>query len=226
VLIVPDDAPMPPGPWPPPGWVLRASVPGRQLLGEGMAGPGPAPTTVAGPGEGMAGPGPAPTTVAGPGEGMAGPGEGMAGPGEGVAGPGPAPTTVGGHGGLLVSLGPADSAEMAELVERTRPGPFAARTVELGGYLGVRREGRLVAMAGWRLQLPGFVEISAVCTDPLERGRGLASRLVRAVAAAARRQGSIPFLHVAEANTGAIRLYESLGMRTVRTVRFCALQAR
>ena len=69
-------------------------------------------------------------------------------------------------------LGEADLDEMVSLAARTRPGPFARRTPELGRYYGVRREGELVAMAGERLRLPGRTEISAVCTHQAHRGRG------------------------------------------------------
>ncbi len=112
-----------------------------------------------------------------------------------------------------VRLTEADVPEMLALVERTRPGPFRPRTIELGAYLGIRRAGVLVAMAGERLHPPGWTEISAVCTDAAYRGQGLATRLVRAVAAGIRARGETPFLHAAAANTGAIRLYESLGFR-------------
>ncbi len=119
-----------------------------------------------------------------------------------------------------VRLGPADVPEMLALVERTRPGPFLPRTVELGTYLGLRRDGELVAMAGERLHPPGWTEISAVCTDERFRGHGLATRLVRAVAAGIRARGETPFLHTSAANTGAIRLYGSLGFRPRRAVPF------
>ncbi len=72
-----------------------------------------------------------------------------------------------------VPLGPADIPEMLDLVARTRPGPFLPRTIEFGGYVGIRRNGALVAMAGERLRPPGWSEISAVCTDPGFRGQGL-----------------------------------------------------
>jgi ribosomal protein S18 acetylase RimI-like enzyme len=111
-------------------------------------------------------------------------------------------------------LGAADVAEMLALVERTRPGPFAARTVELGSYLGHRAGGRLVAMAGERLHVAGFTELSAVCTDPGARKRGLATRLVRAVAAGVEARGETPVLHVLTDNHSAIRVYESLGFAT------------
>ncbi|MCF3125015.1 GNAT family N-acetyltransferase, partial [Streptomyces arenae] len=121
-----------------------------------------------------------------------------------------------------VRLGPADVPEMLDLVERTRPGPFLPRTVELGTYLGLRRDGALVAMAGERLHPPGWTEISAVCTDPAYRGQGLATRLVLAVAHGIRARGETPFLHTSARNTGAIRLYESLGFRLRRTTEFRA----
>ncbi|MFD7863116.1 GNAT family N-acetyltransferase [Streptomyces sp. NPDC059783] len=119
-----------------------------------------------------------------------------------------------------VRLGPADVPEMLDLVARTRPGPFEARTVELGTYLGVRREGRLVAMAGERLRPPGWSEISAVCTDESVRGQGLGGGLVRAVAHEIRLRGDTPFLHAAASNTHAVRLYESLGFVLRRPIPF------
>lgn len=119
-----------------------------------------------------------------------------------------------------VVLGAADVPDMLALVERTRPGPFGPRTFEMGTYLGVRHHGRLIAMAGERLHPPGWTEISAVCTDPGHRGRGLATRLVRAIAAGVRERGETPFLHAAATNVTAIRLYESLGFRLRRTSTF------
>jgi GNAT superfamily N-acetyltransferase len=110
-----------------------------------------------------------------------------------------------------VRLGPADVPEMLDLVARTKPGPFRKRTVELGTYLGIRREGALVAMAGERLHPPGYTEISAVCTDPAFRGQGLGTRLVHAIAFGIRARGETPMMHAAASNTPAIRLYLSLG---------------
>ncbi|SHH29737.1 GNAT family N-acetyltransferase [Streptomyces sp. 3214.6] len=115
-----------------------------------------------------------------------------------------------------VELGPEDVPEILELIARTQPGPFLPRTIELGLYLGIRDRGRLVAMAGERLRPPGWTEISAVCTTPEHRGRGLATRLVRAIAAGIRERGDTPFLHVAATNSGAIRLYEAIGFTSRR----------
>lgn len=117
-------------------------------------------------------------------------------------------------------LGPADVPAMLDLVARTEPGPFRARTVEMGTYLGLFSDGALIAMAGERLRPPGWTEISAVCTDPAHRGRGLAARLVRAVAHGIVARGDHPFLHATATNTPAIRLYERMGFELVRHRRF------
>jgi ribosomal protein S18 acetylase RimI-like enzyme len=120
-----------------------------------------------------------------------------------------------------VRLGPGDVPEMLELAGRTKPGPFLPRTVELGSYLGIRRGGELVAMAGERLHPPGWTEISAVCTDDAWRGLGFASRLVRALVAGIRARGETAFLH-AVADNPAIGLYEALGFRLRRGTVFSA----
>lgn len=123
-----------------------------------------------------------------------------------------------------VELQVCDRAEMRELVERTQPGPWAPRTAELGSYLGIRRDGALVAMAGERLRIPGRTEISAVCTDPSARGQGLAERLVRAVAAGIVARGDRPILHGAASNEPALRLYRRMGFVLTRPMRFDLLR--
>ncbi|WP_336026313.1 GNAT family N-acetyltransferase [Geodermatophilus sp. FMUSA9-8] len=120
----------------------------------------------------------------------------------------------------VVELGAADVPEVLELVARTRPGPFGPRTVELGTYLGIRAGGVLVAMAGERLRPPGWTEISAVCTAPEARGRGHAAALVRTLQHRITARGERPFLHVADDNDAALRLYARLGFTERRRVRF------
>ena len=123
-----------------------------------------------------------------------------------------------------IPLGAADVPEMLELVAQTEPGPFLKRTIELGDYLGVRRDGALVAMAGERFQLDGWTEISAVCTKPDHRGQGLATWLMGALIAGIQRRSERAFLHVLSTNTGAIRLYEDLGFTLRRHVSIRVLQ--
>lgn len=123
-----------------------------------------------------------------------------------------------------VRLGAADVDEMLDLVERTEPGPFLPGTYQLGAYLGIRRGGALVAMAGERLRPPGWTEISAVCTDPAYRGQGLATRLVRAVAYGIRERGDTPLMHSTVTNTNAIRLYESIGFTLRKHTEFFSLR--
>ena len=124
-----------------------------------------------------------------------------------------------------VRLGPADVSEMAELVRETNPGPFLSRTVELGGYYGIRRDGQLVAMAGERLHIEGWTEISAVCTAPPHRGQGIASRLVRAVVTGIERRSERAFLHTGTTNTTAINLYGALGFRVRRRLTITVISA-
>jgi predicted GNAT family acetyltransferase len=103
-------------------------------------------------------------------------------------------------------------------VRRTRPGPWRPRTLELGHHVGLEHVGRLVALAGQRLQPPGWCEISAVCTDPDVRGRGLARRLVLHVAHLVEASGRVPFVQAATADVAAVGLYERLGFAVRRTV--------
>jgi predicted GNAT family acetyltransferase len=113
----------------------------------------------------------------------------------------------------IIELGAADAPEMLELTGLTKPGPFSKRTHELGTYLGTRRDGKLVAMAGERLKVPGYTEVSAVCTHPEHTGRGYARILMTEVMRRILERGETPFLHVREDNVRAIQLYEWMGFR-------------
>ena len=136
-----------------------------------------------------------------------------------------AATIIGGGRELeVVDLGEADGDEMLALAQLTRPGPFAARTHALGGFIGVKAAGQLVAMAGERMRPEGFCEVSGVCTHPDHRGRGYAGSLMRLVARRILARGEIPFLHAFETNVGAVALYQTLGFRLRRVVSLTILK--
>jgi predicted GNAT family acetyltransferase len=117
------------------------------------------------------------------------------------------------HEADIVALGDVDAPDMLALALLTKPGPFRAGTHRLGRFIGVRDGGRLVAMAGERLRIDGFIEVSAVCTHPDYRGRGLGAALLSRVAAHILQDGATPFLHSYADNEGAIALYRKLGFQ-------------
>ena len=114
-------------------------------------------------------------------------------------------------------LDQSDAAAMTALALATEPGPWGERTRRYGQFYGIRRDGRLAAMAGERMRpAPGLAELSAVCTWPEYRGQGLAARLIRRVMAGFVAQGQVPFLHSYAGNAKAIALYEMLGFTARR----------
>ena len=116
----------------------------------------------------------------------------------------------------FIDLTIADAANMIELVKLTEPGPFNARTIEFGGYLGIYEGEQLLAMAGERLHPQGWVEVSGVCTHLSARGQGLAAGLVNEVVVRAKNRGQQAFLNVLQGSPSehtAIRVYEKLGFQ-------------
>lgn len=126
----------------------------------------------------------------------------------------------------ILPLGDADAGKMLALAALTRPGPFLRHTPRMGRFVGIRIGGRLAAMAGERFRLPGYTEVSGVCTHPDARGRGLAGRLSRHVAAGIAARGEVAFLHAWKGNASAIALYEKLGFRLRCEVNVAVLQRR
>lgn len=136
-----------------------------------------------------------------------------------------APRLIPDEGFEIEQLGEADAPEMAALAMATEPGPWGERTRLYGTFYGIRREGRLAAMAGERMRPgEGFAEVSGVCTWPEFRGQGLAARLIGKVMAGFAARGDMPFLHSYAGNAAAIALYESLGFRVRRNMVVTVLQ--
>ena len=124
----------------------------------------------------------------------------------------------------LVRLGADDVPAMLALTELTKPGPFSARTHELGTFLGIRIDGELVAMAGERMKPADYTEMTAVCVHPSHRGRAYGQLLLGAIARQIVERGEIPFLHVFSSNTSAIALYRRQGMEIRRRLHVTVLR--
>jgi ribosomal protein S18 acetylase RimI-like enzyme len=118
----------------------------------------------------------------------------------------------------ITRLGEADLGAMLELMAATNPGRFGRRSPILGTYLGIREGDRLVAMAGERMRVAGYVELSAISTSPQARRRGYAACLTAELMRLAFERGEQPILHVPASNAGAIALYRRLGFRVRRTL--------
>jgi GNAT superfamily N-acetyltransferase len=124
----------------------------------------------------------------------------------------------------LLKLGNKDNPEMIALAALTKPGPFETRTSELGDFYGIREQGKLVAMTGERMRVPGFTEVSAVCTHPDHLGKGYAAALMTRVIKGIRGRGETPILHALEENHRAIGLYERLGFTRRITLNLMVLR--
>jgi ribosomal protein S18 acetylase RimI-like enzyme len=124
----------------------------------------------------------------------------------------------------VIELGAADVPDMTGLTALTKPGPFNKRTHELGTYLGIRRDGKLIAMAGERLKVPGYTEVSAVCTHPDHTGHGYARILLMEIVRRICSRGEIAFLHVRQDNVRAVQLYRKLGFSQRVLLHFAVLR--
>ena len=126
----------------------------------------------------------------------------------------------------IVPLTDADGAQMLALATLTEPGPFFSRTHQLGDFVGVKVDGQIAAMAGERMRLPGFTEVSAVCTHPDHRGKGYAAALTHLVASRISARGETPFLHCYPHNRNAISVYQALGFTVRRELVLTILSRR
>jgi GNAT superfamily N-acetyltransferase len=119
---------------------------------------------------------------------------------------------------IKLDVGSADA--LSNLVNEVQPGYFKKKTNLMGDYFGIVNERKLVAVAGERMKMNDFTEVSAVVTHPSHAGKGFARQLIAHTANKIFDENKIPYLHVAETNFGAIRLYENLGFKTRRRISF------
>jgi ribosomal protein S18 acetylase RimI-like enzyme len=124
----------------------------------------------------------------------------------------------------LVPLTDEHVPQMLALAKLTNPGPFAERTIRFGHYHGIFEEDKLAAMAGQRLHVFDYAEVSAVCTHPDHTGRGYAQMLLLYQLQRIKAASGIPFLHVRYDNERAIQVYERLGFKTRKEIYFYILQ--
>ncbi|MFL6167611.1 MAG: GNAT family N-acetyltransferase [Ornithinibacter sp.] len=124
----------------------------------------------------------------------------------------------------VVELTASDSPDMVALAAVTEPGPFGPNSHLTGRWFGIRREGRLVAMAGERMRVVGFGEVSGVCVDPAVRGEGLGAVVTLAAAHGISERGDRAMLHVRDGNDAAHRLYRRVGFEVRRPVTVAVLR--
>lgn len=123
-------------------------------------------------------------------------------------------------------LGDTDVPAMLALTAMTKPGPFLQRTIDFGNYVGMYENGELLAMAGERLHVKGYTEVSAVCTHPAHLGKGYASHLMSHACETVIQRRDVPFLHVKQDNTRAIAKYEHLGFSIRSAFYFAVIKRR
>ena len=122
-----------------------------------------------------------------------------------------------------VELFKKDLPEMMKLVELAKPGPFSPGTIEMGRYIGIRKDGELVSMGGERMKPKGYVEISGICSHPEHREKGYGAAISGILTNAILEHGDKPFLHVFKQNEPAIRLYKKLGYATRKVIPVTAI---
>ena len=126
----------------------------------------------------------------------------------------------------IVHLNDAYDKELSDLVNLVQPGYFKSKTILLGDYYGIFKNGLLVSVTGERMKMNDFSEVSAVVTHPGHIGKGYARQLIAHTINKISDENKVPYLHVAETNTGAIKLYDKLGFITRRKISFWNFQKK
>jgi ribosomal protein S18 acetylase RimI-like enzyme len=111
-------------------------------------------------------------------------------------------------------LGRADLPELLALFEQAYPGNwFDRRMLDTGQYVGARRDGRLVAVAGVHVYSPAYrvAALGNVTTHPDVRGQGAGGACVAALCHRLGRSVDHIGLNVRADNATAVALYRRLG---------------
>lgn len=124
----------------------------------------------------------------------------------------------------IVNLKEGHDKELFDLVNLVQPGYFKSKTIVLGDYYGIFKNGVLVSATGERMKMNDFTEVSAVVTHPGHVGKGFAKQLIAHTVNKIFDENKIPYLHVAETNTSAINLYHKLGFVIRRKISFWNFQ--
>jgi len=110
--------------------------------------------------------------------------------------------------------------DLYNLVNLVQPGYFKNKTSEMGNYYGIYKDAQLVAVTGERMKMKKYTEVSAVVTHSQHVKNGYAKQLVYFTCNKIFEEGKIPYLHVADTNMIAIKLYEKLGFEIRRKISF------
>jgi predicted GNAT family acetyltransferase len=70
------------------------------------------------------------------------------------------------------------------------------------------------------MKMNSYTEVSTVVTHPEHTNKGYAKQLITYTSNKIFRDNKIPYLHVANNNAHAIKLYEKLGFQTRRKISF------
>lgn len=121
----------------------------------------------------------------------------------------------------IISLETAQQkSDLFDLVNLVQPGYFKSKTVDLGKYFGIYKNKQLIAVTGERMKMDAYTEVSAVVTHPEHTRKGYAKQLIKHTTEQIMNENKTPYLHVANSNTAAIKLYEKMGFTTRRMINF------